>query len=60
MLKILLAAGAACVVLAVAVVAGATPTANDPPSNPSGTAQVGQTVSITPGTYTGTTAPRSR
>ncbi len=54
MLKILLAGGAACMLLAVAVVAGATPTANEPPSNPSGTAQVGQTVSITPGTYTGT------
>jgi uncharacterized repeat protein (TIGR01451 family) len=53
-LKVLLSAGAACVVLAVAVVAGATPTSTAPPSSITGTPQVGSTLSVTPGTYIGT------
>ena len=49
--RVLILVVAACAVLAVAVVAGATPTKNSDPSI-AGTAQVGATLTLTPGTYT--------
>ena len=51
MLKFLLSAGAACVVLAVAVVAGATPTAN-PKASIAGTPKVDAVLTLTQGQYT--------
>ncbi len=51
LLKLLLAAGAACVTFAIVVVAGATPTANTTASI-AGSAQVGSVLTVTHGSYT--------